>query len=126
MPIEDIRVGVTIAAPGADSNDYVIFDSTVALPGMFVSMGIDRVQVGWNNTQAATIKLKALRPGTTATWDQNSSTSIAANGGITAGPYDFETVGMGDVQIVITNGGAAQANWPPIVTLSRGQKASGV
>ena len=126
MPIEDIRVGITIAAPGADSNDYVLLDTTTGLPGMAVSMGIDRAVVAWNNTQAATLKVKQLRPGTTATFDTVFSASITANGGLTAGPYDFEVVGMGDFQIVVTNGGSAQANWPPSLVLVRGQKASGV
>lgn len=125
MPIEDIRVGVSIAAPGADSNDYVIFDSAASSPPIDLAReGIDRITVGWNNSQACTLKLTFLRAGTTATYDINSSTSLAANAGLTGSPYDFAIVGLGPVQIVVTNGGVAQANWPPVVTMIRGQKAS--
>ena len=80
MPIEDIRVGVSIAAPGSDSNDYVIFDSAAASPPMdLATLGIDRIMVGWNNSQAATLKFKYLRAGTTATYDVNQSFSRSRN-----------------------------------------------
>ena len=125
MPIEDIRVGVSIAAPGSDSNDYVIFDSAAASPPMdLATLGIDRIMVGWNNSQAATLKFKYLRAGTTATYDVNQSQSLTANAGLTGSPYDWVCAGLGPVQVVVTNGGTAQANWPPVVTLVRGQKAA--
>lgn len=123
--IEDVQFGVTIAAPGADSNDYVIFDSIVAFgKGQMATKGIDRLQVGWNNSQACTLKLKFLRAGTSSTYDTNQTVSLTANAGLTGSAYDFAVVGLGDVQLVVTNGGSAQANWPPVVTGSRGQKAS--
>lgn len=126
MPIEDVRFGITLAAPGADSNDYVLLDTTTATPPInLTAMGIDRLQLAWNNAQAATLVLKMLRPGTTATWDTVVSTSVSAGAGLTASPYDWEVVGLGDVQLVVTNGGSAQTRWPPVLTGTRGQKASG-
>ena len=125
MPIEDVRMIVSIAAPGADSNDYILFDSTTATPPWNLAvLGFDRVSVALNNSQAATLKLKFLRAGTTATWDTNQSVSLTANAGLTGSPYDFALpAGLGDVQLVWTNGGVAQANWPPVVLFYRGQKA---
>lgn len=122
---EDVKVGVSIAAPGADSADYVIFDSTTCFgAGQMATKNIDRVGVGWNNSQACHLKLKFLRAGTTATWDLNQDLTLAANAGLTGSTYDFIVFGLGDVQVVVTNGGSAQAIWPPVVTLARGQKAS--
>lgn len=126
MPQEDIRAVVSIAAPGNDSNDYIIFDSAAASPPIdLAAQGIDRITVALNNSQAITFKSKFLRAGTTSTYDVNQTTgSIAAGVGATGSSYDFVTIGLGPVQIVATNGGTAQANWPPVVTLVRGQKAS--
>lgn len=125
MDIENIQFGVTSAAPGNDSNDYVIFDSIVAFgKGQMPVKHIDRLQIGWNNSQACHLKLKFLRAGTTSTYDTNQDLTLAANAGITGSAYDFVVVGLGDVQLVVTNGGSAQANWPPVVTGSRGQKQS--
>lgn len=132
--IEDIRFGVSIAAPGADSNDYVIFDSTVAFGfGQMATKGIDRLGIGWNNSQAATLKLKFLRAGTGGTtgvaaiYDTNQTIGpLVANAGLTGSTYDFVAFGLGEVQLVVTNGGVAQANWPPVVTGARGQKAPSV
>lgn len=124
MPIEDIRAVVTIAAPGGDSNDYILFDSAAATPPIdLAAQGIDRIQVAINNSQACTITSQFLRAGTTSTYDINQTTgALAANAGATGSPYDFVTMGLGPVRIVLTNGGVAQANWPPVVTLVRGQK----
>lgn len=132
MPIEDIRAVVSIAAPGADSNDYVLFDSAAANPPIDLqAQGIDRITVALNNSQIITFKTKFLRAGTggttgvTAVYDTNqTSGALAANAGATGSPYDFACPGMGPMQVVASNGGTAQANWPPLVTLIRGQKAS--
>lgn len=124
MPIEDIKVVVSIAAPGADSNTYVLFDPTTSTPPIdLATWGIDRITVALNNSQAITFKSQMLRAGTTATWDDNQTTGLLAiNAGATGSSYDFATVGLGQVRIVAVNGGTAQANWPPVVTLVRGQK----
>lgn len=129
--IEDVRIGVSIAAPGADSNDYILFDSVVAFGfGLMATKNIDRIGVGWNNSQGCTLKLNILRAGTggttgvAAVYDTNQSVSVGAGAGLTGSTYDFVVFGLGDVRMVATNGGVAQANWPPIVTLCRGQKAS--
>lgn len=126
MPIEDIRVIPTVAAPGNDSNDYILFDSAASNPPIdLAAQGIDRITVALNNSQAITFKSKFLRAGTTSTYDVNQTVGpLAAGAGATGSSYDFITIGLGPMQIVASNGGTAQANWPPVVTLVRGQKAS--
>ncbi len=122
--IEDIKFGVTIAAPGDDSNTYILFDSIVAFgAGQMPTKGIDRITVALNNSQAITFKSQYLRAGTASTYDDNQTTgSLAIGAGATGSPYDFVVVGLGDIRIVAVNGGTAQANWPPVVTGIRGQK----
>lgn len=126
MPKEDIRVIPTVAAPGNDSNDYILFDSAASSPPIdLAAQGIERIVVALNNSQAITFKSKFLRAGTTSTYDVNQTTGLIAIGaGATGSGYDFATIGLGPVQIIATNGGTAQGNWPPVVTLVRGQKAS--
>lgn len=129
--IEDIRVVVSGGTPGADSNDYILFDSTAAFSGAGLSeKGIDRAQFTVDNSAAGTLK-SYFSPDKGTTWKLNSSTAVAANGGgatsgILASPFDYEINGFGDWKLVWTNGGSAQSGWLPILNLSRGQKASGL
>lgn len=124
--IEDIRCGVSGGTPGANSNDYVLFDSTIAFNGAgLATYGIDRGQFSVNNSGAGSLK-SYWSPDKGTTWNLNNTTSVTAGGGITAGPYDYEINGFGDWKLVWTNGGSAQTTWGPVLSLSRGQKASGV
>jgi hypothetical protein len=127
MPIEDIRVGVSGGTPGANSNDYVLFDSTIHLSGVgdLSTWGIDRAQFSVNNSGAGSLK-SYWSPDHGTTWNLNNTTAVTAGGGITAGAYDYEINGFGDWKLVWTNGGAAQTTWGPVLNLTRGQKASGV
>lgn len=122
--IEDIQVGVSGGTPGSDSNEYTLFDSTVSLgAGLLAVKGIDRGQFSVNNTQSGSLK-SYWSPDKGTTWNLNSTTSVAANAGITAGPYDFAISGFIDWKLTWVNGGTAQSPWQPTLTLSRGQKAS--
>jgi hypothetical protein len=129
--IEDIRCGVSGGTPGANSNDYVLFDSTIAFNSAgLATYGIDRAQFTVDNSAAGTLK-SYFSPDKGTTWKLNASTSVAANGGgatsgILASPFDYEINGFGDWKLVWTNGGSAQTSWLPILSLTRGQKASGV
>lgn len=125
MPTEDIEVGVSGGTPGNDSNEYVLFDSTKHLSGAgpLPALGIDRGQFSVNNTQSGSLK-SYWSPDKGTTWNLNSTTSVAANAGITGGPYDFAISGFIDWKLTWVNGGTAQSPWQPTLTLSRGQKAS--
>lgn len=123
MPIEDVQVKITAATPGNDSNEYTLFDSTVVFGGgLLPERGINRGQFAVNNTQAGSLKSYAS-PDKGVTWNLNSTTPVAANGGITTGPYDFAISGFVDWKLTWVNGGVAQNPWQPTLTLSRGQKA---
>lgn len=128
--IEDILVGVSGGTPGADSADYILFDSTVALgAGLMQVKGIDRGQFMVNNTQAGILK-SYWSPDKGTTWNLNSWTAVSANAGVVTGagvavtPFDFSVSGFPDWKLVWTNGGVAQNPWQPSLTLSRGQKAA--
>lgn len=126
MPIEDVQVKITAATPGNDSNEYTLFDSTVVFGGgLLPERGINRGQFAVNNTQAGSLK-SYWSPDNGTTWNLNSTTSVAANAGITAGPYDFVISGFVDWKLTWVNGGVAQSPWQPTLTLSRGQKQASV
>jgi hypothetical protein len=121
--IEDIHVGVSGGTPGADSNEYTLFDSTVAFGGGLLPVkGINRAQFTVNNTQAGSLK-SYFSPDKGVTWNLNSTTAVSANAGITGDPYDFAISGAIDWKLTWVNGGVAQTPWQPGLTLSRGQKA---
>jgi|SRR6185312_2278118 len=132
MPIEDVSIGVSGGTPGADANDYVLFDSTKHLSGaIWKSCGFDRAQFIVNNAQAGILKSYWSPDGGT-TWNLNSWTAVAANSGVVTGagvaltPYDFALSGFPDWKLIWTNGGSAQNPWQPTLTLSRGQKQASV
>jgi hypothetical protein len=123
MPIEDIHVTIALPAPGADSTERTLYDSSVACPGVFKSFGLNRVVFSHANTQPETLNVYFSKDGG-ATWSLNYTVSIAANTGITGSPYDDVIIGFDDVKVTLTNGGSAQTVWPPSLAFVRGQKAS--
>lgn len=124
--IEDIQVAVSGGTPGNDSNEYVLFNSVTCFGGgLLPAKGIDRGQFSVNNTQSGSLK-SYWSPDKGVTWNLNSTTSVAANAGITGGPYDFAISGFIDWKLTWVNGGTAQSPWQPTLTLSRGQKQASV
>lgn len=109
---ERITIAVGGGTPGADSNDYVLFDSTTAMaPGTIVQTGIKRLSFGVCNDHAGTLKQYASTDKGT-NWDLVASVSVplaAAN--VFNGPYDFPVDGEQDCRLVWTNGGSAQGTW---------------
>jgi hypothetical protein len=125
--IEDIQVKITTAVPAADSNEYVLFDSTVAFGGGLLPVhGINRGQFMVDNPAAGSLK-SYWSPDKGTTWNLNSTTAVAARGGgvtsgILASPFDFAIPGFVDWKLSWLNSGTAQTGWQPTLTLSRGQK----
>jgi hypothetical protein len=128
MPIEDIQVGVSGGVPAADSNEYVLFDSTKHFSAMkLTTNGINRAQFVVDNPAAGSLK-SYFSPDGGTTWNLNSTTTVAARGGgatsgILASPFDFAISGAIDWKLAWLNSGTAQTGWQPTLTLSRGQKA---
>lgn len=119
MSETNVQVKVISATPGANSNTYNLFDSTVSFGGgVLPSRNLARLEFTLNNDQAGTLKFyKSLNKGTT--WRQvggdiavpaNSSTDIS-------GPYDYLIDPFPDVKLDWVNGGSAQTTWEPGVVL---------
>lgn len=130
--IEDIRVTITTAVPGADSNEYTLADTTVIFNGggQMQQKGIDRGQFMVDNPAAGSLK-SYWSPDKGTTWNLNSTTAVAARGGgatsgILASPFDFALSGFPDWKLTWLNSGVAQTGWQPTLTLSRGQKQASV
>jgi hypothetical protein len=116
---ENVRVAVSGGTPGADSNDYTLFDSTVCLSSGLNAHDISRIVFHVNNSQAGTRKAYWSNNGGT-TWNLFDSTAVtAASAGSMSGPFDYLVDPYKDVKIVWTNGGSAQGTWLPAITLIR-------
>jgi hypothetical protein len=134
---ESIKIGlVDTTTPGADSNTYILFDSTVCFAAPNHSNGkstglrshcISRVCVNLENGAAGTLKsYRSSNKGTT--WYQFGGDIVVAAAAATdiSGPYDYLVDTYDDVRISWVNGGSAQDPWSPEVTAVRGDRASGV
>lgn len=111
---EVIKLGVSGGTPGADSNDYKLFDSTTLQhPGTLSQMGVKRIIFGVNNSHSGTLKAYwSIDKGTT--WNQYyEAAQVAASAPTMTGPIDFDIVPYDDWKLVWTNGGSAQTTWRP-------------
>ena len=111
---EVVKLSVTGGTPGANANDYILFDST-AMPdaGILSMLGLKRIVFGVNNSQAGTLKAYwSIDKGTN--WNQYyEAAQIAASSPVMTGPIDFDICPYDDWKLVWTNGGSAQATWRP-------------
>lgn len=120
-------IAVSGGTPGADSNDYVLFNSITAF-GLYAfrSIGMNRLQFELNNSHNGTLALQRSNDNGTnwRTVDTRSVTAPAA--GTTNGPFDYIVDGYLDVRLVWTNAGTAQNPWEPTLTGIEGtrEKAS--
>lgn len=122
---ETINVAVSGGTPGADSNTYVLFDSTVAFTGGLPQHDISRVTFSLNNAASGTRKASwSIDKG--ANWNLYDSTATtAAVSPAMSGPFDYLVDTYVDWKLEWTNGGSAQTTWRPSLTLIRNDRASG-
>jgi len=122
---ETIKFTVSGGTPGADSNDYILFDSTVCFSNGLRNHDISRIIFGVQNDQAGTLKAYwSANRGTT--WNLYSSTSVAIPAaGASSGPYGVLADPYDDVKLVWTNGGSAQTTWITTGSMVRNDRASG-
>lgn len=122
----------TGSTPGADSNNYVLFDTTVACPGAryLQQAGCKRLMLDIKHDQSMTLKWYKPkttvlgehgrpRPFATSTtdWEQiGDSGAIAAPAATATTTYDILVDAYPDFVLVATNGGSAQTKW--IVNMS--------
>lgn len=117
MSSRETSYTVSGGTPGANSNDYVLFDSTLAFsPGTIQVKQIARFIFNLNNSHLGTLKAYwSKNKGTT--WYQYYSLSVAASTApALPGPIDFPVDGFPDWQLVWTNGGSAQTTWVPLLS----------
>lgn len=116
---ENIRVAVSGGTPGADSADYILFDSTACFGDSLSAHDISRVIFSVNNSQAGTRKAYFSQDRGT-TWNLYDSTAVvASSAGAMAGPFDYLVDPYRDFKLVWTNGGSAQGTWIPSIVMIR-------
>ena len=132
---ESLKVKVVAATPGADTNVYVMFDSTVTFGvgadgdprnQTLNAHDISRVAFSLENSHLGTIRsYESMDKG--LNWVQfGDDISVAAAGATDiSGPYDFLVDTYDDVRISWVNGGSAQTTWRPGIKLIRRDRASG-
>jgi hypothetical protein len=118
--MENIRVTPSGGTPAGDSNDYILFDSTVAFTDSLDAHGISRVIFSLNSNQAGTRKAYfSQNRGTT--WTLYDSVAVAAySSPAAAGPFDYVVDTYRDWKLVWTNGGTIQTTWIVSIVLIRG------
>lgn len=106
------RVKYSGSAPGADSNDYILFSTTVAFPGagMAQGAGVHKLVLNLVNSQAGT--LKAYRSADRGTaWTQVDSDAVTVPSAGTSNTAEYLLEPFLDFKLVWTNGGSAQTTW---------------
>lgn len=123
---ETVRVAVSGGTPGADSNDYTLFDSTVCFTGGLESHDVSRIIFSVNNAAAGTRKAYFSQDRGT-TWNLYDSAAVAASSaGSMAGPFDYLVDPYRDWRLIWTNGGSAQTTWIPSIVLIRNYHGAAV
>lgn len=126
MSRETIRCAPQGGTPGANSNDYVLFDSTVALTGGLDSHCISRLEFSLNNSASGTRKAYFSQDSGT-TWTLYDSTAVSAySSPAAAGPFDYLLDPYKDFKLVWTNGGSAQTTWIVNIVLVRSDRSAAV
>lgn len=102
----------TGATPGADSNDYVLFSTTVAFPNQRNALalgGIRRLLLSILASASGTLKWQVSTNGGTS-WTQLDTQAVT--GGSAEQKFDWGGIsGYPDWRLLWTNGGSAQATW---------------
>lgn len=92
------------------SADTTLFDSTVHMGGkrMVPLMGIERMMITLQNSQAGSLKAYWSADGGT-TWNlYDTQTAAIPAAGLSSGPYDYLIDGYADWRLIWTNGGTNQ------------------
>lgn len=104
--------------PGADSNDYVLFDTTVSFPNapnMFQLSCIKRFILDLGHDEDGTLEEYKSSDGG-ANWTQVSSEAITASATATT-TREYAVEPYDDWRLVWANGGSAQTVWDPDMAL---------
>lgn len=101
----------TGTTPGADSNDYTLFDSTSLPAGVTLHhLGFKRLVLVIDNSHAGTVKAYRKRR-SSSTWLHCDTYVVPARVNGSQNTKDYICIGDEDVKLVWTNGGSAQTTW---------------
>lgn len=125
--MDQITLRYTGSTPGADSNDYVLFNSASA--GLGAAMGIygfSRLTLALKNSHTGTLKFYKSNSRTAGsnpeasavTWSQIAENAVAAAAATSENVYDYLIEPYADVRLIWTNGGSAQTTWVVNMSLS--------
>lgn len=123
---ESFTIAVTGGTPGADSNTYKLFDSTVSFAaGQMRTLNLSRITFDVKNSQAGTLNAyRSVDKGTN--WDQFDTRAVAiAAAGTISGPFDYLVDTYSDLKLEWVNGGVAQATWRPEIMGIVNDRAAG-
>jgi hypothetical protein len=122
------RIPYTATAPGADSNDYVLFSTGTAFPGsaMHQGAGVKKLVLNLKNSHLGTLKTsRGVRSSLNAlTWSQISTEAIAAGTSTTSTAREYLLEPFADFKLEWTNGGSAQSTWVVDLALTDERGAS--
>jgi hypothetical protein len=113
------RVKYSGSTPGADSNTYVIFDSTVAFPGAnFVQgAGLSRISIRFDHIYTGTVNMyRSVNRG--STWTQVMQQSQSAPDTTQSSYFDVSVEAFADFKVEWVNGGTAQNPWSVDIALT--------
>lgn len=125
MGAETIQVGVTGGTPGADSNTYKLFDSTVTFGNGLRQHDITRIIFTLQNSHAGTLNAYWSANGGT-TWNlYDAQVPGVPAAGASSGPFDYLVDPYADWKLEWVNGGSAQTTWRTALTLIRNFHGAG-
>lgn len=113
------RVKYSGSTPGADSNTYVIFDSTVAFPGAnFVQgAGLKRISIRFDHIYSATVNMyRSVDRG--VAWSQVMQQQQSAPDTTQSSYFDVSVEAFADFKVEWVNGGTAQSPWSVDIALT--------
>ncbi len=123
---EITQVKYTGSTPGANSNDYTLFDSTAAFScaRQAQMMSVNKAALVLNNSAAGTLKLyySANRG---VTWVQCANDAVGAATATATNDFEWNIESLPDFKIVWTNGGSAQTTWSVLMSLNSDRAAAG-
>ena len=109
-----VQLTYTGTAPGADTNEYTLFDSTTAFPAAkFCALeGLGRFVLSLVNSQAGTLNLyRYTSSRLAAARTKVYTTAVAAAAANSNNPFDLRVGEYSDFAVTWTNGGSAQTTW---------------
>ena len=109
-----VRIPYGGSTPGADTNEYTLFDTTVAFPGAnFCAMwDLGRFVMSLVNNQAGTLNLYRYTSSRLAAARTKIYTAaVSASAASSNNPFDLRVGEYSDFAVTWTNGGSAQTTW---------------